>query len=432
MTNHHVKYLLVGGGVASSAAAEAIRERDRDGEVLLIAQESTRPYHRPPLSKEALRGRRPKATLFTHPPGWYVDHGVELRTGRRAAHLDTARNAVTLDDGKEVSYDRLLIATGASPKHLTIPGHDLPGLHYLRTLDDLERLHHAVDKAKAEGHRHARGAGGRGRVVVIGSGLLAAEMAASLTQTGLEVDLLIKGEHPWPRFAGETTARWAARYLEQRGVAVHPHGAPLRLEGDGRVQRAVLPDQRVLVADFAVAAVGAAANKDLLRGTPIAAEKAILTNEYCLTSATDVYAAGDCAAVFDPLFGKHRVLDHADSARAVGALAGRNMAGAREAYADVSHFWSELFDARLDAWGESRHVHHRLVRGGGGAAAAGESPAFVEFGLGADNRISQVVAVNGGAADAEALRELVRRRANIGGREELLRDPGADLRALLD
>jgi NADPH-dependent 2,4-dienoyl-CoA reductase/sulfur reductase-like enzyme len=263
-------------------------------------------------------------------------------------------------------------------------------------------------------------------VAVIGSGLLGVELAASLTQMGLEVDLLIKGEHPWSRFAGETTARWVSRYLELNGVKVHAHGAPLRLEGDGRVQRVVLPDHSVLPCDFAVAAVGVTANKELLRGTPIAAEKAILTDEYCRTSIEGIYAAGDCAALFDPLFGKHRLLDHFDSARGVGALAGRNMAGADEAYADVSHFWSEIFGVGLDAWGESRHVHHRLVRGN----TSPESPDFVEFGLSADNRISQVVAVNH-AGDHETLRELVRRRASVTGREELLKDPTSSLSDLL-
>ena len=214
--------------------------------------------------------------------------------------------------------------------------------------------------------------------------------------------------------------------MELNGVKIHAHGAPLRLEGDGRVQRVVLPDQTVLPCDFAVAAVGVVANKELLRGTPIAAEKAILTDEYCRTSIEGIYAAGDCAALFDPLFGKHRLLDHFDSARAVGALAGRNMAGANEAYADVSHFGSELFGARLDAWGESRHVHHRLVRGN----TSPESPDFVEFGLSADNRISQVVAVNH-AADRDVLRELVKRRASIAGREELLKDPTSRLDELL-
>jgi NADPH-dependent 2,4-dienoyl-CoA reductase/sulfur reductase-like enzyme len=425
MNKLHVKYLLVGGGVASAAAAEAIRGRDAEGVVLLVAQESTRPYHRPPLSKEALRERLPRASFFTHPSGWYQERNVELRTGRRAAHLDTARRSVIFDDGSETSFDKLLIATGASPKHLTIPGHDLPSLHYLRTFEDLERLHHAVDKARAEGHRQVRGTG-RGRVAVIGSGLLGAELTASFTQAGREVDWLIRGDHPWPKFAGETTGKWVARFLEQRGVAVHPHGAPLRLEGDGRVQRVVLHDQTALPCDFAVAAIGAAPNRELLRGTPIAAEKAILTDQFCRTNVDGVYAAGDCAAVFDPLFGKHRILDHSDSAQALGALAGRNMAGANEPYADVNTFWSDLLDARVRAWGDARHVHRRLVRGNGTV----DSPSFIEFGLTGDDRISQVVAVNY-AGDADVLRELVRRRANVSGREELIKDPATDLRELI-
>jgi NADPH-dependent 2,4-dienoyl-CoA reductase/sulfur reductase-like enzyme len=431
MNKHHVKYLLIGGGVASSAAAEAIRERDREGELLLITQEPTRPYHRPPLSKEALRNRQPRAAFFTMPLGWFAEHGVELRTGRRASHLDTARQAVILDDGKEISFDHLLLATGAVPRHLAIPGHDLPSLHYLRTFDDLERLHNAIDQAKAEGRAHTRASSSssttqRGRVAVIGSGLLGVELAASLAQMGLEVDLLVKGAHLWSRFAGETTAKWASRFLEQHGVAVHAHGAPLRLEGDGRVQRVILPDQFVLPCDFAIAAVGAVASKELLRGTPIAAEKAILTDQYCQTNVPNIYAAGDCAALFDPLFGKHRLLDHFDSAKTVGALAGRNMTGAHEAYNDVSHFWSELFDLTLQAWGESRHVHHRLVRGN----PSPESPDFIEFGLAADNRISQVVAVNH-AADHDTLRQLVKNRTNITNREELLKDPASDLTQLL-
>ena len=147
---------------------------------------------------------------------------------------------------------------------------------------------------------------------MVGSGLLGVELASSLTRAGLEVDLLIKGEHPWSRFAGETTARWVSRYLDLNGVKVHAHGAPLRLEGDGRVQRVVLPDQTVLPCDFAVAAVGVVANKELLRrdadrggeGDP---HRRVLPHEH-----RGGLCGGGFAALFDPLFGKHRLLDHFD------------------------------------------------------------------------------------------------------------------------
>jgi NADPH-dependent 2,4-dienoyl-CoA reductase/sulfur reductase-like enzyme len=437
MNKHHVKYLLVGGGVASASAAEAIRSVDAEGSVLLIAQESTRPYHRPPLSKQALRERLPRSEFVTHPPGWFKSHGIELRTARRVAHLDTARQSVLLDDGQEISYDKVLLATGAAPRHLTIPGHNLPGLHYLRTVENLERLLHAVDKATAEGARHTRRPSGdpasppaRGRAVVIGSGLLGVELAASLTQVGLEIDLLLKNGHPWRKFAGETTGKWVAKLLENNGVLVRPGAAPVRLDGDGRIQRVVLPSTEVVACDFAVAAVGVIPNRELLRGTPIAAEKAILTDPHCRTNVESVYAAGDCAALFDPLFGKHRILDHYETAAAVGTLAGRNMAGDAQPWNEVSHFETEVFGARVDVWGESRHVNHHLVRGNGVASQDPAKVSFVELGLASDNRVSQVIAVNH-PGDHASLKELVRRRLDITGREELFKDPSTGVGDLL-
>src|SRR5688572_19411785 len=148
MSNLHVKYLLVGGGLTSITAAEEIRRRDREGELLIVGQEINRPYHRPPLSKAFLRGEKSHEELFTHPTGWYEDNRVRLRTGRRAARLDVARRAVTLDNAEEVSFDRLLIATGAHARRLHIPGADLPNLFYLRTMEDAERLHHAIEQAE--------------------------------------------------------------------------------------------------------------------------------------------------------------------------------------------------------------------------------------------------------------------------------------------
>src|SRR5579863_6734954 len=159
MNNLHVKYLLVGGGLASSAAAQTIRSIDPEGSVLLIAQEVTRPYHRPPLSKEYLRRQKKRAELFTQEPGWFEKNHIELRTGRRVAHLDVARMTAIVNTGEEISFDRLLLATGATPMPLQVPGADLPNLFYLRTLDDAELLHHAIDKALHEGRTHARGRG---------------------------------------------------------------------------------------------------------------------------------------------------------------------------------------------------------------------------------------------------------------------------------
>jgi 3-phenylpropionate/trans-cinnamate dioxygenase ferredoxin reductase subunit len=427
MSNLHVKYLLVGGGLVSSSAAGAIRELDSDGSILLVGQEINRPYHRPPLSKEYLRRQQSRAELTTQPVGWFAEHGIELRTGRRVAHLDTPRQTAALDSGEEVTYDRLLLATGAVPAPLDVPGAALPNVFHLRTIEDADRLHNAVDKAKREGRLHADGKGGRGRATVIGAGLLGVELAGSLTQLGIAVDL-VSTSHPWDRFAGETTGRFVTAYLQSRGVTVHAPARPARLEGDGRVQRVVLggegpgsPD-----CDFAIACVGAMANKELVRNTPIGAGRAILVDDHCRTNVPNVFAAGDCAALLDPLFGKHRVLDHWDNALATGRLAGRNMAGADEAYSGVNRFATRVFELSVTVWGEARLVDRRLVRG----TPRVEAPAFAEVGVAADGRVAQVIAV-GEVVEAELLRELVGRRFAVDGNEEALKDPQAGLAALL-
>ena len=425
MSNLHVRYLLVGGGLASSSAAGAIRELDAEGSVLLVGQEINRPYHRPPLSKEYLRRQQARAELTTQPVGWFAERGIELRTGRRVAHLDTPRQTAALDDGQEVTYDRLLLATGAVPAPLDVPGAALPNVFRLRTIEDADRLHNAVEKAKREGRAHPSGGGGRGRATVVGAGLLGVELAGSLTQLGVAVDL-VTSSHPWDRFAGETTGRFVAAYLQRHGVVVHAPARPVRLEGDGRVQRVALADGVTLDCDFAVACVGAVANKDLVRGTPIAAGRAILVDAHCRTNVPNVYAAGDCAALLDPLFGKHRVLDHWDHAIATGRIAGRNMAGAGEPYAGTNQFTTRVFDLTATVWGEARLVDRRLLRGTPGA----ESPAFAEVGVAADGLVAQVVAV-GDVAQPHLLRELVGRRFAVDGNEEALKDPQVALETLL-
>lgn len=428
MSNLHVKYLLVGGGLASSSAAAAIRELDRDGSILLVGQEINRPYHRPPLSKEYLRRQRSRAELTTQPVGWFAERGVELRTGRRVAHLDTARQVATQDNGEEVTYDRLLLATGALPAPLDVPGAALPNVFHLRTIEDADRLHNAVDKAKHEGRPNARGT--RGRATIIGAGLLGVELAGSITQLGLAVDL-VSSSHPWDRFAGEITGRFLSAYLHRHAVTVHGPARPARVEGDGRVQRVVLNSGATIDCDFAVACVGAMANKELIRNTPIAAGRAILVDAHCRTNVPNIYAAGDCAAVLDPLFGKHRVLDHWDHALATGRLAGRNMAGlnmagAGEAYVGVNQFTTRVFDLAVTVWGEARLVERRLLRG----TPRVEAPAFAEIGVAADGRVAQLIAV-GDAAQLDLLRELVARRVTVDGNEERLKEPDVPLDSLL-
>jgi NADPH-dependent 2,4-dienoyl-CoA reductase/sulfur reductase-like enzyme len=425
MNSVHVKYLLVGGGLAASSAAQAIRKLDPVGELMMIAAERIGPYHRPPLSKEYLRQSRrgDRSTLFTLPSGWYAENHVRLRTGLRASSLDTARRTLALESGEEISFDELLLATGMSPSHLAIPGADFPNVYYVRTADDVDRLRHAADKALHEGQRYRNG---RGKVAVIGAGVLGVELAASLTQLGLAVELLASHAYPWDKFAGEHTGGFLTRYLEKHGISVHAGCRPQRLEGDGRIQRVIVSDSGFVTCDFVVAAVGAVANRELLRGTPITAEKAILVDPRCRTNVEGIYAAGDCAAVFDPLFGKHRLLDHWENATVTGAIAGTNMAGGDARYDAVNHFFSDVFDLSMNAWGEARQVDRRLIRG----STSTDGPDFLEIGIAADGRIAQIISINHNGED-QLLADLVKQRARVDGNEEALKDPTAPLDLLL-
>jgi len=414
MSHLHVKYLLAGGGVAASSAAVAIRKTDPISPLLMIGQEASRPYNRSPLSKNFLSRSIRHNDLFTLPEDWFAQNNVELRTGRRVAHLDTSRCAVTLDNGKEISYDRLLLAMGASSNRLDVPGAQLPNLFYVRTLQDVERLGHAIDVAKVEGRVHTHG---RGVVAVIGGGILGVELSATLAGMGLAVHLVTGPEYPWHRFAGEPAGRYLTRFLQGRHIEVSNACRAIGLEGDNRVQRVKLDDGRSIQCDFAIAAVGCAANRELLRNTPLPAEKAILVNDHCRTADEHVYAAGDCAAVFDPLFGKHRIIDNYHHAAASGALAGANMAGGDEIYSSISTYTTEVFDLTATVFGEPRLVDRRIVRG----STAGDHASFAEIGVAADGRIASVLAIGHGH-DLAGLRELVAKRVEVNGNQEKLKD----------
>lgn len=429
MANGHVKYLLLGGGSAAASAAEAIRRHDPVGEVLLVSTESLRPYQRPPLARGYLRRELRLDELFVHPAEWYTRNNITLRTGIRALALDTHKRAVTLSDSSEVLYDKLLIATGASSRHLEIPGDRvgaiLPGAMHLRTIEDVERIHHAADVALSSG---------RGKVAVIGCTLLAAEIAASLRlrknnpapvnaaglPTGpakpLEVTLICPREQLFPGLSGDHVSKLIVRSLEQLGVSVLLNHPVTSLEGDGRVQRVVDGAGHAPVAcDFAVIAEGFIPSKDLLRGTAIAAEKAILTDVQGRTNLPDVYAAGECAAMFDPVFGKHRVLDHWDVTLSRGLTAGANMAMGNEPWQGITVNRADIGPARLVIMGEPRFAERRLIRDLGEQGLA-------ELALDRQGRVCAAALLNYRPPESQ-IDTLIRGQQPVLGREDDLRDP---------
>lgn len=417
MSDGHVHYLIVGTGLAGDAGAEAIRDVDPAGSIMMVGQEINRPYERRQLAGDYLLGKLEHERLFTHSAPWYARQRINLRTGRTAAHLDTGRQVVALDDGSTISFDALLIATGASPRRLSIPGGELPNVYYLRSIDEADRLRHAVNKSLREGG---------GQAVVIGATLLAIELAGTLAHLGLRVQLLCDEAHLGGAHLGENAAALVARELGKRNVKVLAGARAARLEGDGRVQRVVLDSGQTLGTDLVVSAVGVVANKQILRTTPIRAENAILVDEHGQTNVPGIYAAGECAAIYDGRFGKHRYLLHEQSALAMGRLAGRNMAGKTESFTTMNYVERRIGDLELFMAGEARFVDHRMVRNSGGE----ERPALLELGVAADGRLTQIVAV-GATGERQILLELLSHRVSLRGQEETVKDPAFDLSALL-
>lgn len=418
MSVAHVKYLLLGGGSAAASAAGAIRDRDPTGELWLVSNESSRPYHRPPLARGYLRRQLRLEDLFVHPGDEYARRRITLRTNLRALSLDVAKRTVTLSDGREVYFERLLLATGATPRGLDLPGGNLPGAMVLRTAADADRILHAADTAAAVPSRR-----GPVRAVVIGPTLLAAEVAASLASSGIAVTLATAGGPFCAGLTGDVAARSITRLLASLGIDVET--TPITaLAGDGRVQRVQLADHRHLPCDFAVLANGFLPAKELLRGTNIAAEKAILTNPRGETSVPGIFAAGECAAMFDPVFAKHRVLDHWDVSVSRGLIVGAAMADPIDpGFTGVTVHRAELGDSdpahRIALMGEPRFARRHIAREHNGRV--------LEFGIDPDGRLCSVVAVGAEPADEAALKSLVRARLDVAGWEDTLRDPAADL-----
>lgn len=437
MAQIHVKHLLIGGGVASLSAARAIRATDAAGSVLMVTQEAVRPYHRGQLTTRLARRGTPGDEFFAVAPEWFADNRVELRTGVRAVRVDAIRMAVSLDNGDEVWFDRLLLATGAVPMTLNLDGAALPNVFHLRTLADADRVHNAIEQTLLA----RRAPGGyldrserivpRPVAVVVGGGLYGVEVAAGLAARGLEVHIVESTGHLWPRFAGGVTAQSLGHAIErEENASVHLNVHPLHFEGDGRVQRVVLSDGNIIACDLVLVAAGSMVPREILRGTPIACERAILVDKHCQTNIPNIFAAGDCSAILDPLFGKHRWIDYGEHAAVTGRIAGANMAAdvypPPVSYDAVNHFTSKAFGVTLRGWGEARFVARRVHRTSIGPDGHG----LIEFGIDADGRVAQVLTLDVDH-DPSNLERLVATRRDISGIEEQLRDPAVRIDSLV-
>lgn len=338
-------FVIVGAGLAGQRAAETLRSEGFAGRIVLLGAEPERPYDRPPLSKEVLQ-KEAEPDLYFRPSDWYAEQRIEFRPVAAAA-LDPGARVVTLANGERLGYDALLCATGTRVRRLGVPGADLDGVFYLRTLADARRIRAAMAGAR--------------RVVVVGGGFIGAEVAASCRARGLEVTLIESLPVPLGRVLGEELGRIYAGIHRERGVNLYTGETVAEFQGAGRVERVVTGSGRVCECDFAVVGIGVVPEVEWLAGSGVRIDNGIVVNEYCETNVPGVYAAGDVARW--PYRGELLRVEHWDNAGNQAAVAARNMLGKGERYNPVLYFWSDQYDLRLQYVGHASTWDRIVYRG---------------------------------------------------------------------
>jgi 3-phenylpropionate/trans-cinnamate dioxygenase ferredoxin reductase component len=340
--------VIIGGGLAGGNAAAALRDEGFRGRVVIVSHEPGVPFGRPPLSKTYLRSEEDLDGWYVRPAGWYAEHDVDLLSGDRVTAVDTAAHTVALSSGQELTYQKLLIATGGQNRHLGITGAELPGIFYLRTVAECDAIKH-----QAVANRHA---------VVVGMGFIGCEVAASLTQLGLRVTAIFPGKAPLESVLGEQVGALIGDIHRAKGIELLAGDQVVAFEGTERLEAAVTAAGQRVACDFVVAGIGIVPDLAAVSGSPIAQANGILTDELCRTSVADVYAAGDVANHLHPLFGRVRV-EHYNNAEKQGRAAARSMLGSTAAYDYIYSFWSDQYEHKIEYVGHVTHWDDFVVRG---------------------------------------------------------------------
>ena len=330
------KFVIVGAGLAGASAAETLRKEGFDGRIQLIGAEPYRPYIRPPLSKDYLSGKEGLDSVFVHPEAWYGDNDVELTIGTRVVGLDPAAHRISRSSGNDVEYDKLLLATGSSPRILSIPGADLDGVRYLRTIDDSKALHAALEN------------GGK-KLVLIGSGWIGMEVAATARTLGNDVTILERDPIPLATALGDELGRMFADMHEEKGVVLRLSVNVERIVGtDGHATGVVVEGDEVVPADLVLVGVGAVPNVELAESAGLAVENGILADASLRTSDRDIYAVGDVANAYHPLIKRRLRSEHWANALNGGPVAAKSMLGQTVTYDDIPYFYTDQFDLGME------------------------------------------------------------------------------------
>jgi 3-phenylpropionate/trans-cinnamate dioxygenase ferredoxin reductase subunit len=392
------RFVIVGASLAGATAAATLREEGFDGDLVLIGSEPTFPYERPPLSKAFLRGESTIQEAMVRPEAFYTDNRIDTRFGTTVTAVDTSDNSLTVAGGDPVRFDRLLIATGARNRRFPIPGIDLEGVLDLRTLGNAARI-------------RAEMLPGR-RALLAGMGFIGSEVAASLRQRGLEVHVVAGGKAPLDRVLGEEVGRVIEGIHRDHGVEMTFDDQVSAFEGNGRVGSVTTAKGLRLGCDFVVLGLGVEPVADFLDGSGVEVDDGVLVDEHCGSSVAGVFAAGDVANHFHPVFGRRVRTEHWNNAREQGRVAALNMLGRDTPYEEIHWFWSDQYEHTIQYAGHHREWDDLVIRG------SLESRSFAAFYM-LGGRVQAVVSVDrpsdvrdamaliraGGAADPAKLRD---------------------------
>ncbi len=340
-------FVIIGGGLAGGNAAATLREEGFDGRVVLIGQEPGVPFGRPPLSKTYMRSEEDLDGWLVKPPEWYGECHVEHLYATVAA-VDADAHTIELESGERVEYEKLLIATGGRNRRLEIPGAELDGIHYLRTVAECDAI-----KQEAVAGRHA---------VIVGMGFIGCEVAASLTELGVRVTTIFPGRAPLDRVLGPELGAAFAAIHRDHGVELRTGAHVARLEGTDRVAAVATAEGDRVECDFVVSGIGIEPNLPPFVGESIEVSNGVLVDECCRATAPDVFAAGDIANHLHPLFGRVRV-EHYNNGEKMGRAVARSMLGSTAPYDYVHTFWSDQYENKLEYVGHATKWDSFVVRG---------------------------------------------------------------------
>jgi 3-phenylpropionate/trans-cinnamate dioxygenase ferredoxin reductase subunit len=399
-------FVIVGAGLAGAKAAETLRGEGFDGRLVLVGAEPERPYERPPLSKDYLRGDTADKP-YVHAEDFYRDNEIELWTSTRVSGLGSGMRELRLEGDRRLGYDGLLLTTGAVPRRLDVPGAELEGIHYLRTLADSERIGDRIESGQ--------------RLVVVGSGWIGAEIAASARQKGCEVTMIERSSLPLERVLGPEVGQIYADLHRDHGIEFLPETTVERFEGRGAVERVLTRDGALIETQFVVVGVGVAPCTGLVETADIRIDNGVVVNERLETSVPGVFAAGDVANAYHPFYARRLRVEHWANALNQGPVAARAMLGKGTSYDEIPYFFSDQYDVGMEYSGFATSWDDVVFRGDV------EGREFVAFWLEGDR---VVAGMNVNVWDVhEPIRSLIRSRHAVDAR--MLADPDVPFDALV-